>query len=112
MANCASSVWKVVISATDERLTESDKNRMIREAKDRVSQMLRTKISESRHEEARNMLERAEATLAALGDHPMSTDLNGLVTQLRGSIEAGDESTLDDTIDEMLRLLAEIEASA
>ncbi|MDK2972461.1 MAG: molecular chaperone DnaK [Candidatus Sumerlaeota bacterium] len=104
---------KVVIDATDERLTDSDKNRMIREAKERVSRMLRSKISESRHEEAKNMLERSNATLSALGgDHPMAPELKAMTTRLREALDEGDESLLDDTIDDLLRLLAEIEASA
>ncbi|MBX3729928.1 MAG: Hsp70 family protein [Candidatus Sumerlaeia bacterium] len=104
---------KVVVEATGERLNESDKNRMIREAKERVSRMLRSKISESRHEEARNMLERAQATLSALGgDHSMSAELKAMADRLRDAIDEGDESLLDDTIDDLLRLLAEIEASA
>src|SRR5690606_22658539 len=36
---------RVVVDATDQRLTDGDKNRMIREAKQRVSQLLRSKIS-------------------------------------------------------------------
>jgi molecular chaperone DnaK len=104
---------RVVVEATGERLNESDKNRMIREAKERVSRMLRSKISESRHEEARNMLERAQATLSALGgDHAMAGELKAMADRLRDAIDEGDESMLDDTIDDLLRLLAEIEASA
>ncbi len=103
---------KVVISATDERLSEKDKNRMIREAKDRVAVILRNKISESRNEEARNMLERAEATLGAAGDHDLAGDLRHRTGDLRNAIESGDEQAMDETIDDMLRILAEIEASA
>ncbi|MBI5153708.1 molecular chaperone DnaK [Candidatus Poribacteria bacterium] len=103
---------KVVISATDNRLNDDSKTRMIKDAKERVSQMLRSKIKESRQEEARNMMERAEATLMAAGDHPLARDLQRRATDLKASIESGDESNLDETIDDMLRILAEIEASA
>ncbi|MCB2153621.1 molecular chaperone DnaK [bacterium] len=103
---------RVTISATDNRLDDDDKNRMIKEAKERVSNLLRSKIKESRGEEARNMLERAEATLAVASDHPLSTDLQKRTEELRALVDAGDEHGLDETIDDMLRILAEIEASA
>ena len=103
---------RVMVSATDNRLEDDDKNRMIKDAKERVSNLLRSKIKESRGEEARNMLERAEATLAVAGDHPLSRELQKRTEELRALIDAGDEHGLDETIDDMLRLLAEIEASA
>jgi len=102
---------KVVITATDERISEGDKNRMIREAQERLSQQLRSKISDSRADEARSMLERAEATLGADPEHPKATDLRELLDSLRLAIEEGDESKMDDCIDDMLRVLAEIEST-
>ncbi len=102
---------KVVINATDERLSEADKNRMIKEAKERVAKILRSKINDSRNEESRNMIERAEATVSAAPDHPMSDELRQRTDELRKSIEMGDERAMDEIIDDMLRILAEIEAS-
>ncbi len=102
---------KVVINATDERLTEADKNRMIKEAKERVAKVLRSKINDTRNEEARNMIERAEATLGAAPDHPQSVDLQRRTDELRKAVEMGDERVMDEIIDDMLRILAEIEAS-
>jgi len=103
---------RVVISATDNRLADADKNRMIREAKERVAQMLRTKIADSRTDEARTMLERAMATLDAAGDHVLASSLRSRTEELQHAMEAGDEAQLDEIIDELLRLLADIEASA
>lgn len=102
---------KVVISATDERITDGEKNRMIREAQERLSQQLRSKISDSRADEARSMLERAEATLGADPEHPKAADLRELLDSLRLAIEEGDEAKMDDCIDDMLRVLAEIEST-
>lgn len=101
----------VTISATDNRLSDNDKNRMVKEAKERVAQVLRNKISESRHEEARNMLERGQATLNAAGAHPLSGELRQRMEDLESSIAADDEAGIEDNIDDVLRLLAEIEAS-
>lgn len=102
---------KVVINSTDNRLNDSDKNRMIKDAKERVAKMLRSKISDSRNEEARNMLERAEATLGAAPDHPMATELRAKTKSLSKAIEMSDERATDEAIDDLLRILAEIEAS-
>ncbi|MDX1972578.1 MAG: Hsp70 family protein [Candidatus Sumerlaeia bacterium] len=102
---------KVVITATDERLSESDKNRMIRDSQKRISDQLRNKISDSRAEEAQTMLERAEATLSAAPEHPKTPVLRELRNQLRLAIEEGNEGAMDDSIDDILRVLAEIESA-
>lgn len=101
---------KVVIASTDTRLGEKDKVRMIKEAKERVSRMLASKIKESRTEEARNMLERAELALATAESHPLSRDLKAKTQSLRSAIEGGNDDQLDESIDELLRILTEIEA--
>ena len=84
---------------------------MIREAQERLSQQLRSKISDSRADEARSMLERAEATLGADPEHPKADNLRELLDSLRLAIEEGDEAKMDDCIDDMLRVLAEIEST-
>ncbi len=103
---------KITIAATGHRLTESEKSRMIKEAKERVTKMLRAKIKESRSEEAKAILERAQRAAQAAGNHPRAAELRKKSEDLRLVVESGDESALDDLIDDMLRLLTEIEAGA
>jgi molecular chaperone DnaK len=109
----ATGVEKVVrIESTDSRLNDGDKNRMIREARERVTKMLAQRIKESRTDEARNIIERAESTLATAGAHPLTGDLQGQIEALRAAIEVGDEGALNELIDDVLRVMTEIEAGA
>lgn len=102
----------VTIQATDSRLSDPEKNRMIKEARERVSRMLQDRIRESRSDEARTILERAESMMAVSGGHPMATDLKGHATALRQAIEAGDEGAINEHIDDVLRVITEMEAGA
>ncbi len=102
----------VVVESTDSRLDETEKNRMIRDARERVTKMLQDRISDSREEEARNILERAESVLAVSGQHPLSEGLQEQSEALRAAIEEADEEKLNDLIDDVLRMMTEIEAGA
>ncbi|MBI1291092.1 Hsp70 family protein [bacterium] len=109
----ATGVEKVVrIESTDSRLNEGDKTRMIREARERVTKMLAQRIKESRTDEARNIIERAESTLATAGSHSLKGELQNQMEQLRAAIEVGDEGALNELIDDVLRVMTEIEAGA
>jgi len=101
---------RITIAATGQRLNDSDKQRMIREAKERVTKMLRAKIKESRTDEGRSVLSRAEKAIAGMPSHPRLADLKSKAADLRRVIESGNEEALDDMIDDMLRLLTEVEA--
>jgi molecular chaperone DnaK len=103
---------KVVVSATAERLSDDEKNRMVREARERVAKMTLSKLSDSRSEEARHLLERAEATLEAASNHALATDLRFRADELRDAIETGNDAALEQHQEELLRLLSEIEAGA
>ena len=102
----------VVIESTSSRLTDTEKTRMMKEARERVTRMLSEKIRESRSEEARNVLERAESVMAVNSGHPMSAELKTHSTSLRQAIELGDEERINDRIDDVLRVMTEIEAGA
>jgi molecular chaperone DnaK len=101
---------KITIAATDNRLADSDKMRMIKDAKERVSRVLASKIKDSRDEEARNMIDRAESTLRSAADHPLAGELQSKINRLRKSIETANDDELKDSIDEVLRVLMDIEA--
>ena len=103
---------QITVESTGSRLNDAEKNRMIKEARERVTSMLQDRIRESRQDEARNVLERAESVMAISGDHPMTEDLRGQIRQLRDAIEAGDEDAINDLIDDVLRVMTEIEAGA
>ena len=73
---------------------------------------LRAKIKESRTEEAKAVLDRAQKAVQQARNHPRASELEQRTSDLRMAVDAGDEAALDDMIDELLRLLTEIEAGA
>jgi molecular chaperone DnaK len=104
---------KITIAATDARLSESEKQRMVKEAKDRVSRMLRDRIQENRVEEAQSILSRAEGVLTTHSSHPMVSSLKTKTNELRTLMqEGGDEKKLGETLDEVNRLVTIMETAA
>jgi molecular chaperone DnaK len=104
---------KITIAATDARLSESEKQRMVKEAKDRVSRMLRDRIQENRVEEAQSILSRAEDVLTTHSGHPMVSSLKIKTNELRTLMqEGGDEKKLGETLDEVNRLVTIMETAA
>ena len=103
---------QITIAATDSRLNEGDKNRMVKEARERISKILQDRIKESRSDEARNILQRAESIVAGFGNHPLTQELMSQTSELRTAIESGDEEKVNEIIDDVLRVMTEIEAGA
>jgi len=104
---------KITIATTDARLSESEKQRMVKEAKDRVSRMLRDRIQENRAEEAQSILTRAEGVLTTHTDHPMISSLKTKTNELRMLMQkGGDEKKLGETLDEVNRLVTIMETAA
>lgn len=99
---------KIVVEATDNRLGESQKSKMIKEAKERVTGLLRQRIAESISDEAISLIERAQA-LHASG--PLADKLKQKVTKLKGKVDKGSPD-LEKDIDEINTLIAQIEASS
>ena len=102
---------RITIAATGTRLSDNEKQRMVSEARDRVSRMLRDRIQESVVEEARGLMGRAEALLQHRGTHPLAGDVRSQTQELQSLIDSGDRAALEDKMDDLLRMLAELEAA-
>lgn len=102
---------KITIAATGTRLSEAEKQRMIKEARERVSRMLRERIQQSVLDEAQNLLSRAEALVGAHGSHPLAKEVRQTAADLKKLIDKGDKAALEDKMDDLLRLLTELEAA-
>ncbi len=103
---------RIMIAATDTRLNEAEKARMIKEAKERVTKLLRAKIKETRGDEMRSVIERAEKAISAAASHPLANDLRSKTGELQKVLKAGDQAKADELLDELIRMLAEVEAAA
>lgn len=102
---------KITILATDTRLGDVDKQRMIREAKDRVSKQLRDKIKANVAENAKELVTRAQKAISRAGSHPLSKELKAKVDEVVSLLNSGDEEELDDKMNSVLKILTEIEAA-
>jgi len=102
---------KIAIQATAARLSEAEKQRMIREAKERVTQMLRARVATTVEEEANEMIKRAQVALRSHANHPSARTLETRLQELRGALGgAQPQDRVEDLTLETMRLLAQIES--
>ena len=73
--------------------------------------MLRDRIQESVVEEARGLMGRAESLLQHRATHPLAGDVRSQTQELQSLIDSGDRAALEDKMDDLLRMLAELEAA-
>lgn len=102
---------KITIAATDTRLSDGDKQRMVKEAKDRVARMLRERIQESVVDEARGLIDRAESVAGARGNHPLAREIKQQTAELKRVVDSGDKAAIEEKMDGVLRMLTELEAA-
>lgn len=102
---------KITIAATATRLSEAEKQRMIKEARERVTRMLRERMQQSIMDEAQNLLSRSEAILASRGGHPLAKQVKEHAQQLKQLLSSGDRDAVEDKMDDLLRVLTELEAA-
>ena len=74
--------------------------------------LLRAKIKETRGDEMRSVIERAEKAISAAASHPLANDLRSKTGELQKVLQAGDQTKADELLDELIRMLAEVEAAA
>lgn len=103
---------KITIAATGAKLSEAEKARMIKEARERVTKMLRAKIRERREEEMQDILSRVEKALASNASHPRADELRSKSEDLKKAVKGEDEERIEPLMDEVLRLLTEVEMAA
>jgi molecular chaperone DnaK len=100
----------ITIEATDNRLTESDKQRMIKEARSRVTQMLRAKISESVQEEGAQLLKRAQKVLETVSSDARII-LDKEIRGLRDVLITNDSHLIEDKVNSLTKVITDLEAA-
>lgn len=99
----------ITIEATDNRLEDNDKSRMIAEAKNRVTKMLRDRIQESRTEEADALIDRAQQIATEFPNDPRREEMLDIAEALNTALNNGSDSELDSLIEELNLVVTEIE---
>ena len=86
---------EIRIDSTASRLNERDKQRMINEARSRVTRELREKIQRNVTDEALEAIERAEEVIASLNGAPVGDPLVNSVADLRANLNSNDSSQIE-----------------
>ena len=108
----ATGVEKVItVESTGARLTEAEKTRMIREARDRVMNQLKSRMAADAVAEINGLVKRAGATAKANSNHPLAEQVLALSDQLKATIDADPHADVESMTDDLLRLMAELEAA-
>ena len=102
----------ITIEATSSKLNDTDKNRMVGEARERIAGMLRARVAESIEEESKETIRRAEAALKGNPEHPRAEELNSQLRVIREALEKKDQDQLESMTLEAMRTLAQIEAGS
>jgi len=100
----------ITIDATDNRLTESDKQRMIKEARARVTKMLRAKISESIQEEGAQLIKRAKKVLETVSSDAKII-LDKEIKGLRDVLITNDANLIEQRINSLTKVITDLEAA-
>lgn len=103
---------RITVASTGARLSDSEKVRMVKEARERVARDLREKIKRNVSDEAEDVIHRAEDLIRSLNDHPRSGDLKRRVSDLRSTMGSGDMSMIEEQVFELMRVVNDLESSA
>jgi len=101
----------ITIQATSTKLSEAEKSRMISEAKERVTRMLRSKAADSVEEEVRETIRRAQAALNDSPEHTLAGKLREQVQNMQRALQKQEHEKLESLSLEAMRTLAQIESS-
>ena len=101
----------ITIQATSTKLSEAEKSRMISEAKERVTRMLRSKAADSVEEEVRETIRRAQAALNDSPEHALAGKLREQVQSMQRALQKKEHEKLESLSLEAMRTLAQIESS-
>ncbi len=101
----------ITVESTGARLTEAEKNRMIREARDRVMRQLRVRMTDTAKDEINELIQKALETAKANIAHPLAEQVMTLAQNLQTTIENEPETDVESMTDDLLRLMTEIESA-
>ena len=102
----------ITIAATGNRLGDNDKTRMIREARERVTEILRHKIKTNARDQAGELMQRAKDLIGSIPNHPRSNEIIQMVEDLQDKLSSGDDGEIESMSDQLMRVVDEIETAS
>jgi len=100
----------VTVMATDNRLSDNEKSRMGREARQRVTQMLEQRVKETLFNQAESLIFRAEKMIGE-GDEPTAIETRNIVDQLQRALDKGDANMINTYIQNLTDQITKLEAA-
>jgi len=104
---------RISIQATDKRLSGDEKMRMVSEARDRMSKNLRNRSASAAETEAEQLVSRAQKLLSGAPNNERTRRLRDLSGKLKDmAANHASASDLDNAMDDLMRIITEVEAGA
>jgi molecular chaperone DnaK len=95
---------RITVKATDSRLSDTDKNRMIQEARSRISKMLRQKVKATVINEADDLIAQARMAIQNSDDF-LAEDVEASIQSLESVMNSKDEAMIESKMDELSEAL-------
>jgi molecular chaperone DnaK len=95
---------RITVKATDSRLSDTDKNRMIQEARSRISKMLRQKVKATVINEADELISQARMAIQNSDDF-LAEDVEASIQSLESAMNSKDEAMIESKMDELSEAL-------
>jgi molecular chaperone DnaK len=104
---------RITVQATDKRLSDDEKQRMISESQSRMRENLKSRAANAAEEEAEQLLTRANSILKDAPANDRTKELREMSNVLRDMISNNASSAeLDDAMDNLMRIITDVEAGA
>ncbi len=104
---------QIVVAATDKRLSDSEKQKMVAEARSRLNSNLRNRANNAVEEEANQLISRADNLIKNGSSGARADEMQEQMQSLRSLVGSGAAAgDLDDAMDNLSRLITDVEAGA
>ncbi len=103
---------KITIASTGSRLSDSEKERMVKEARERVASTVRGSAGSPAHDEAQAAIRRAHEFTQADPSNPRNEEIVQLARGLENRLHDADEAELEVMIGDLMQVLSEVGAAS
>jgi molecular chaperone DnaK len=100
----------VTVMATDNRLSDNEKVRMTREARQRVTRMLEQRVKETLFNQAESLIFRAEKMVGE-SDDPSAIETRGLIDSLQRALDKGDSTQINNYMGQLTDQITKLESA-
>lgn len=100
----------VTVVATDNRLSDQEKSRMTREARNRITKMLEQRVKETLYNQAESLIFRAEKMIGN-SDDETAVETRGIIDTLQRALDGGDSEQINGQMERLSTQITKLEAA-